>query len=76
MTSGQKQYLCLEKGTELPGTPVACVQWKMAACLLNTRRLDKHLFLSPQEAVKKDQGLLSFPSQLGHVGAASRSVKS
>ncbi|KAG7283148.1 hypothetical protein CRUP_033094 [Coryphaenoides rupestris] len=24
------------------------------------------------EAVKKDQGLLSFPSQLGHVGAASR----
>lgn len=30
--------------------------------------------LSPQEAVKKDQSLLSFPSQLGHVGSASRSV--
>lgn len=38
--------------------------------------MDNHLYLSPQEAVKKDQSLLSFPSQLGHVGPASRSVSS
>ena len=76
MTSGQKQYVCLEKGSRAAWTSSSLRVMEMVACLLNTRRLDKHLFLSPQEAVKKDQGLLSFPSQLGHVGAASRSVQS
>lgn len=44
--------------------------------LLLKQWLGNHLYLSPQEAVKKDQSLLSFPSQLGHVGSASRSVSS
>jgi hypothetical protein len=73
-TTKINQYnVCLEKGTILTFNSLQNAEnW----IFFIKTWLNKHLFLSPQEAVKKDQGLLSFPSQLGHVGPASRSVKS